>query len=141
MASVEKSEGSLLLGAVFTIAAAFAVATMASIVKWSSVAVSTELLMILRWAIGLLIFFILLFLFRPRLGLKTDQPFAQAMSAFCWTVSIYCYYLSLQWIPMLDATLLLGLLLLGLLVEASGACRSVSESQRSGAARHSLQQC
>ena len=108
MASVEKSEGSLLLGAVFTIAAAFAVATMASIVKWSSVAVSTELLMILRWAIGLLIFFILLFLFRPRLGLKTDQPFAQAMSAFCWTGSIYCYYLSLQWIPMLDATLLLN---------------------------------
>ena len=42
---------------------------------------------------------------------------------------------------LLDATLLLGLLLLGLLVEASGACRSVSESQRSGAARHSLQQC
>ena len=38
----------------------------------------------------------------------------------------------------LDATLLLGLPLLGL--GASGACRSVSETQRSGAARHSLQQ-
>ena len=100
----KKSDGNLLLGAGFTIAAAFAVATMAAIVKWSSVAVSTELLMILRWAIGLLIFFSLLILFRPRLRLKTDQPFAQAMSAFCWTGSIYCYYLSLQWIPMLDAT-------------------------------------
>jgi len=105
---VEQSEGNLFLGAILTIAAAFAVATMASIVKWSSVAVSTELLMILRWAVGLLIFFILFFIFRPRLALKTDQPVAQAMSAFCWTGSIYCYYLSLQWIPMLDATLLLN---------------------------------
>ncbi|MDG2154686.1 MAG: DMT family transporter [Gammaproteobacteria bacterium] len=106
--SSAKPGSNIVLGAGFTIAASLAVALMAAIIKWSSVAVSTELLMTLRWATGLLIFFMLLVIFRPRLELKTERPVAQLLSAVCWTGSIYCYYLSLQWIPMLDATLLLN---------------------------------
>ena len=69
--SSAKPDSNIVLGAGFTIAASLAVALMAAIIKWSSVAVSTELLMTLRWATGLLIFFMLLVIFRPRLELKT----------------------------------------------------------------------
>jgi len=94
--------------AFYTILAMLAVAVMAAIVKWASLAVSTEFLMVLRWIVGLAIFISLILLVRSGLVLRTKRPELQVISAVSWTGSIFAYYVSLRFLPMLEATLLLN---------------------------------
>ena len=96
------------VGVLYTTLAMLAVAVMAAIVKWASLAVSTELLMVLRWVVGLLIFVSLYMPFRTGFVVRTEHPGLQALSAFCWTASIFAFYVSLRFMPMLEATLLLN---------------------------------
>ena len=106
--STPEAAGSQTLGALYTTLAMLAVAVMAALVKWASLAVSTELLMVLRWVVGLLIFVSLYMLFRTGVVVRTERPGLQALSAFFWTASIFAYYVSLRFLPMLEATLLLN---------------------------------
>lgn len=106
--SASDAERSQTLGVLYTTLAMLAVAVMAAIVKWASLAVSTEFLMVLRWFVGLLIFVSLYLLFRTGLVVRTERPGLQALSAFFWTASIFAYYVSLRFLPMLEATLLLN---------------------------------
>jgi drug/metabolite transporter (DMT)-like permease len=106
--STPEAAGSQTLGALYTTLAMLAVAVMAALVKWASLAVSTELLMVLRWVVGLLIFVSLYMFFRTGVVVRTERPGLQALSAFFWTASIFAYYVSLRFLPMLEATLLLN---------------------------------
>jgi drug/metabolite transporter (DMT)-like permease len=102
------SDKNLIFGAFYTTLASLAVVLMATIVKWVSYSYSTEFLMVVRWFSGLAIFLVIYRITQVDIGLKTTRPFMQAAVALCWTGAIFCYYLSLRYIPMLDATLLLN---------------------------------
>ena len=102
------SDKNLMLGALYTTIASLAVVLMAAVVKWASHGFSTEFLMLVRWVAGLAIFLLIFFISRQGAELKTLRPFTQAAVALSWTGAIFSYYLSLRYIPMLDATLLLN---------------------------------
>ncbi|MHC4868416.1 MAG: DMT family transporter [Planctomycetota bacterium] len=100
------TKSSVLFGGAFTCLAMLAVVVMASIVKWASLAVSTEFLMVLRWGTGLAIIALLLFMRRSWAVFRARHAGLHVMAALCWTASIYLYYDSVRWIPLVDATLL-----------------------------------
>lgn len=102
------SSKNLMLGALYTILASLAVVLMAVIVKWASHGFSTEFLMVIRWVAGLTIFLLIYSAMHQRTSIKTGRPLMQAGAAVCWTAAIFSYYLSLRYIPMMDATLLLN---------------------------------
>ncbi|WP_323845345.1 DMT family transporter [Microbulbifer magnicolonia] len=98
----------LLRGAIYTSLSMATVVIMAAIVKWASHGFSTELLMVVRWGSGLATFLLIYQLSANRVGLRTCHPIKQVATALFWTGAVFCYYLSLRYIPMLDATLLLN---------------------------------
>ncbi|MFC6632910.1 DMT family transporter [Microbulbifer taiwanensis] len=102
------TETQLLRGAWYTTLSMTMVVIMATIAKWASHGFSTELLMVVRWGSGLAAFLLIYLVSTNRVGLKTQHPAKQIATALCWTGAVFCYYLSLRYIPMMDATLLLN---------------------------------
>ncbi len=98
---------SIVLGAVYTIGAMTAVAVMAAVVKWASHGFSSEFLMAVRWAAGLAVFFAFYAIF-SRVSLRSARWPAQAGVAVSWTAAIFLYYVSVRYVPLMDATLLLN---------------------------------
>ncbi len=102
------SDKNLMLGALYTTLASLAVVLMAAIAKWASHGFSSEFLIVVRWIAGLTIFLLVYFVSGQRAGLKTTRPFMQSVAALFWAGAVFSYYLSLRYIPMMDATLLLN---------------------------------
>ncbi len=98
---------SIVLGATYTTLAMTTVVLMAAIVKWASHGFSSEFLMLIRWGTGLLAF-IALYLFTRKVSLRTSRWLIQSGVAICWTAAVFLYYLSVRYIPLMDATLLLN---------------------------------
>ena len=98
---------SIVLGAIYTTLAMTAVVLMAAIVKWASHGFSSEFLMLVRWGTGLAAF-LAFYLLTRRVSLRTSRWLVQSGVAICWTVAIFLYYLSVRYIPLMDATLLLN---------------------------------
>jgi drug/metabolite transporter (DMT)-like permease len=83
------------------------VAVMAAVVKWASYGFSSELLMLVRWGSGLLVFGAYWAL-TGRVSLRTTKWLTQSMLGVCWTLGVFVYYVSLRTVPLMDATLLLN---------------------------------
>ncbi len=98
---------SIILGAMYTTLAMTAVVLMAAIVKWASHGFSSEFLMLVRWGTGLAVF-VAFYLLTRQVSLRTSRWLVQSGVAVCWTAAIFLYYLSLRYIPLMDATLLLN---------------------------------
>ena len=98
---------SIVLGAMYTTLAMTVVVLMASIVKWASHGFSSEFLMLIRWGTGLAVF-VVFYLTTRRVSLRTSRWMVQSGVAICWTAAIFLYYLSVRYIPLMDATLLLN---------------------------------
>ncbi|GAG44862.1 unnamed protein product, partial [marine sediment metagenome] len=97
----------IVLSAIYTTLAMTVVAVMASIVKWASHGFSSEFLMVVRWGTGLAVF-VALYPLTRRVSLRTARWLAQSGVAVCWTAAIFLYYLSVRYVPLMDATLLLN---------------------------------
>lgn len=98
---------SIVLGATYTTLAMMMVVLMASIVKWASHGFSSEFLMLVRWGTGLAVF-VVFYLMTRRVSLRTSRWLVQSGVAICWTAAVFLYYLSVRYIPLMDATLLLN---------------------------------
>ena len=98
---------SIVLGAIYTTLAMTVVALMASTVKWASHGFSSEFLMVVRWGTGLAVF-IAFYLLTRRVNLRTSRWLVQSGVAVSWTAAVFLYYLSVRYIPLMDATLLLN---------------------------------
>ena len=98
---------SIVLGAIYTTLAMTVVALMASIVKWASHGFSSEFLIVVRWGTGLAVF-VAFYLLTRRVSLRTARWLTQSGVAVCWTAAVFLYYLSVRYIPLMDATLLLN---------------------------------
>lgn len=98
---------SIALGALYTTLAMAVVAILGALVKWTSHGFSSEFLMVVRWGAGLLIL-CALYLFRPPDSLRSEQWLLQCGIAASWTAAIFIYYLSIRFISLMDATLLLN---------------------------------
>jgi len=98
---------SIVLGAIYTTLAMMAVVLMAAIVKWASHGFSSEFLMLVRWGTGFAVF-VAFYLLTRRVSLRTSRWLVQSGVAICWTAAIFLYYLSVRYIPLMDATLLLN---------------------------------
>lgn len=98
---------SITLGALYTTLAMTAVAVMAAVVKWASLGFSSEFLMVVRWAAGLVAFLVAYAVF-SRTSLRCEQWKSQTYVAIAWTCAIFLYYVSLRSVPLMDATLLLN---------------------------------
>ena len=98
---------SVVRGAVFTTLAMASVAVMAAVVKWASYGFSSELLMVVRWGAGLLVFGAYWAL-SGCVSLRTAKWRTQSMVGISWTMSVFVYYVSLRTLPLMDATLLLN---------------------------------
>jgi len=98
---------SIVLGAIYTTLAMTVVVLMASVVKWASHGFSSEFLIVVRWGTGLSVF-IAFYLLTRRVSLRTSRWLAQSGLAVSWTAAIFLYYLSVRYIPLMDATLLLN---------------------------------
>lgn len=95
-------------GALFTVLAMAAVAVMAALVKWMSPTFSTAVLMCARWGVGLAVFLGVYVARGRRVPLATRRLALHSVAALGWTGAIFSFYLSLRWVPLLDATLLLN---------------------------------
>jgi drug/metabolite transporter (DMT)-like permease len=83
------------------------VALMAGVVKWGSFGFSSELLMLVRWGAGLIVFGVYWAL-SGRTSLRTAKWRTQSLVGISWTLSVFVYYVSLRTLPLMDATLLLN---------------------------------
>lgn len=81
---------------------------MAAIVKWGSHAFSTEFLLTVRFGAGLLAFLALILFHRRPLPYRTAYLGRCCLIAVSWLGAIFCCYLSLRFIPLTDAVLLLN---------------------------------
>ena len=95
------------LGALYTTLAMAIVAILGALVKWTSLGFSSEFLMVVRWGAGLLIL-VALYLLRPPDSLRSEQWLLQCGIAASWTIGVFIYYLSIRFISLMDATLLLN---------------------------------
>lgn len=100
-------EHSVVRGAVYTTLAMTTVALMGGMAKWASSGFSSELLMLVRWASGLLVFGVYWAL-SGRASMRTAKWRTQSFVGISWTLSVFMYYVSLRTIPLMDATLLLN---------------------------------
>lgn len=98
---------SIALGALYTTLAMAVAAILGALVKWTSHGFSSEFLMVVRWGSGLLILGIL-YLLRPPGSLRSKQWLIQCGIAASWTIAVFIYYLSIRFITLMDATLLLN---------------------------------
>ncbi len=98
---------SVVRGALYTTLAMTSVAVMAAVVKWASYGFSSELLMVVRWGAGLLVFGVY-WVLSGRVSLRTAKWRTQSMVGISWTMSVFLYYVSLRTLPLMDATLLLN---------------------------------
>ncbi len=98
---------SVVRGAVYTTLAMTSVAVMAAVVKWASFGFSSELLMVVRWGAGLVVFGVYRVL-SGHVCLRTAKWRTQSMVGISWTLSVFVYYVSLRTLPLMDATLLLN---------------------------------
>jgi drug/metabolite transporter (DMT)-like permease len=95
------------LGGLYATLSMVAVAVMAAVVKWASYGFSSEFLMVVRWAAGLLMFGVY-WLLTGRESLRTAKWRVQSLLGICWTLAVFVYYVSLRKIPLMDATMLLN---------------------------------
>jgi len=95
------------LGALYTTLSTITVVLMAMLIKWASHGYATEFLMATRWTAGLALFLAVWLAARGRTGMATRHPGMQIGAALCWTGATFAYYLSIRFIPLMDATLLL----------------------------------
>lgn len=98
---------SIALGAIYTTFAMAAVALMAVVVKWGSHGFSSEFLMLVRFAAGLAVF-VPYYFATGRVDLRSKLWLTQSGVAISWTIAIFLYYVSLRYVPLMDATLLLN---------------------------------
>ena len=91
----------------YTILAMIGSASLGGIVKWASHGFSSEFLTSLRFFSGFLIF-IIIFSIGRRVSLKTDRIGMQFAVAMSWVFMILIYYVSIRFVPLMDATLLLN---------------------------------
>jgi drug/metabolite transporter (DMT)-like permease len=103
------SNSSITLGAIYIVLSMLGAASLGAVVKWASGGFSSEFLASLRFLAGLLVFVsIFLFFFRGRISLKTDVLKMQAAVALAWVLGVLIYYVSIRFVPLMDATLLLN---------------------------------
>jgi drug/metabolite transporter (DMT)-like permease len=96
---------SIACGALYTSLAMSSVAVMAAVVKWGSYGFSSELLMLVRWGAGLLVFGVY-WVISGRVSLRTTRWLTQSMLGVYWTLGVFLFYVSLRTVPLMDATLL-----------------------------------
>lgn len=99
-------QSSISLGATYTTLSVAAVAIMAALVKWASHGFSSEFLLTVRWAAGLAVF-VVYYVLCSRMSLVSQRWRKQIFIAIAWTLGVFLYYLSVRYIPLMDATLLL----------------------------------
>ena len=100
-------ESSLPLGAFYITLSMLGAAILGGLVKWSSAGFSSEFLTSVRFFSGFLVF-LLIFAFSKRTSLKSDSPWTQFGVSASWVLGILIYYVSIRFIPLMDATLLLN---------------------------------
>ena len=98
---------SIKAGAIYTTLAMAGAASLGALVKWASHGFSSEFLTSLRFFSGFLIF-LAIYAFGRRVSLKTDSMRLQFGMALTWVLSILVFYISIRFIPLMDATLLLN---------------------------------
>lgn len=87
--------------------AMFVAASMGAVVKWASNGFSSEFLTSLRFVFGFL-FILVIYAFGRRDSLKTDSLKIQILLALSWVLQVGIYYISIRFIPLMDATLLMN---------------------------------
>jgi drug/metabolite transporter (DMT)-like permease len=103
----EEPSQSVARGGLYMTLGMLAVALMGAVVKWASAGFSTELLTSLRFIFGLVIA-VAIFAVGRRVSLKSDSLNIQILIGLSWVLLVGIYYLSIRFIPLMDATLLLN---------------------------------
>lgn len=98
---------SLSLGGLYISLSMLAGALLAGLVKWASVGFSSEFIVAIRFAAGLLVFLSLLAM-KPRVSLKTRQWRMQIAVAVSWVLATLVFFYSIRFIRLMDAALLLN---------------------------------
>jgi len=82
-------------------------ALMGAVVKWASAGFSTELLTSLRFFFGFVIT-VVIYAVGRRVSLKSDSLKIQILIGLSWALAVGIYYVSIRFITLMDATLLLN---------------------------------
>ncbi len=98
---------SIKAGATYTILTMLGAASLGALVKWASGGFSSEFLTSVRFFAGFAIMILIWGLGR-RGSLKTNSIGIQFGVALSWVLGILIYYVSIRFIPLMDATLLLN---------------------------------
>jgi drug/metabolite transporter (DMT)-like permease len=98
---------SIKAGAIYTILTMAGAATLGALVKWASGGFSSEFLTSVRFFSGFMIM-ILIYALGRHGSLKTKSLGIQFGVAASWVLGILIYYVSIRFIPLMDATLLLN---------------------------------
>ena len=103
----QNKDSSIALGALYTTISMVGVALMGALIKWSSHGFSSEFLTAVRFCSGALIF-LLIYAIRRTPSLKTNRPWLQFGLSLSWVLAILIFYISIRFVPLMDATLLLN---------------------------------
>jgi drug/metabolite transporter (DMT)-like permease len=103
----EEPSQSVLRGGYYMTLGMLVAALMSAVVKWTSSGFSSEFLTSLRFVFGFVIA-VSIYAAGKRVPLRTDSPGTQILIGLAWVLAVGIFYVSIRFIPLMDATLLLN---------------------------------